>query len=448
MNSTSRRDFLVQFAAFVAATTLSARAATSEGKRVWRMGLIGAGWYGAVDLDTFRQVVPIEVVALADPDSEALAQVKQEFHAKVPGGSIGLYRDYREMLAKHNFDLVLIATPDHWHALAAIDSLRAGNHVFLEKPISIDIIEGESIVAAARKYGRLVQVNTQRRSAPHLVAAKREYVDSGMLGRIAYVNAYCYYDWGRAPVSHSEPPAGLDWDLWCGPAPLVPFNKALHPGGWRVHTAFSNGVTADMGVHIIDLVRHFLGLGWPKSVYSAGALHIYTGGSGDAVDTQVVTYDFEQLQLIWQLRMWGEPEDETAGPWGATVFGDKGTLRINPFFAEFKPKGGTRVRHEAFMEPALDPGQPGTFETVIPPSARRHALNFIAAIERGSPLASPVEDVHISSACCILAQLSLKTRRSLRYDPGARTCINDPEATALLRRPYRAPWVHPEPEHV
>ena len=254
----SRRDFLKSSAAIIAASRLSRMeslaAQVAANKRV---GLIGSGWYGKSDLLRLVQVAPVNVVSLCDVDSRMLSDAAdlvatRQASKKRPR----TYGDWRKMLAEKDLDLVLIDPPDHWHALPMIDAVKQGIDVWVQKPISVDVVEGQAMLAAARKYNRVVQVGLQRRSTPHLVTARDRIIREGKLGRIAYVEIYCYYHM-RATENPPDtaPPPELDYEMWTGPAPMRPFNKLTHPRSWRAFMEYGNGIMGDMCVHMLDMVR-------------------------------------------------------------------------------------------------------------------------------------------------------------------------------------------------
>ena len=206
-----------------------------------RVGLIGSGWYGKVDLLRLIQVAPVEVVSLCDVDKRMLAEAadivaERQLSKKKPR----TYGDYREMLKEKDLDVVLIATPDHWHALPMIAAVQAGADVYVQKPIGVDVVECQAMVAAARKHDRVVQVGTQRRSTPHLFEA-RELIQEGRLGRIGLVETYCYGRRGISNPPDEAPPENLDYEMWTGPAPMRPFNRTSIPGvgaiTWNTATA-------------------------------------------------------------------------------------------------------------------------------------------------------------------------------------------------------------------
>ncbi len=413
-----------------------------------RVGLIGSGWYGKCDLFRLMQVAPVEVVSLCDVDRQMLSQAADLVAARQASGlKPRTFHDYREMLKERDLDIVLIATPDHWHALPMIEAVRAGADVYVQKPISVDVAEGRAMLAEARKQKRVVQVGMQRRSTPHLIEARDNIIRTGRLGTIALVEIYCYYPSRPATnIPDSDPPDYLDYELWTGPAPMRPYNRLVHPGGWRSFMEYGNGTIGDMGVHMFDMVRWMLGLSWPKRIASSGGILVLKAGKANIPDTQTAVFDYEDLKIVWQHRNWGQPPDPKYA-WGATFYGDKGTLKAGVYSYDFTPMGKGESVHrdvtyelDQYPEDKTEP----RLERHVAPAIRRHMLDFLAAIDsRGRPV-SDIEEGYISAAGCILANLALKTGRTLAWDPGAHHVPNDPEANRLLQRPYRQPWVHPE----
>jgi predicted dehydrogenase len=418
----------------------------------WRVGLIGTGWYGKSDLFRFMQVAPVDVVALCDADSrqlnEAAAMVLQrQPSAKKPA----LYGDYRKMLSENKLDIVIIGTPDHWHALQAIEALKSGAHVYVQKPISVDVIEGEAMVAAARKYNRVVQVGTQRKSTPHLIDAKKNIVDAGLLGKISHVEMCCYYHMranGNPPVQ--QVPEHLDYEMWTGPAPLRPYDGLPHVRWWRTFMEYGNGIMGDMCVHMLDTVRWMLQLGWPKRITSSGGIYNDKSGKSNIADTQSAIFEYDNLNCTWQHRSWGTPTDPDY-PWGLFIYGDKGTLKASTMRYDFIPQGeGEKIHKDVVYEKEKYPEdlKEPNIELNAAPATRLHFLDFLKAIENKSRPIADIEEGHISTASCILANISMQTGRPVVYDPKTRTIVNDPAATKLLRRPYRGNWKHPEPGNV
>ncbi|MBI5768665.1 MAG: Gfo/Idh/MocA family oxidoreductase [Verrucomicrobia bacterium] len=448
----SRRDFLKTSAATTALAALPAWGADAldlVNGRPRRVGLIGAGWYGKSDLWRLVQVANVEIVSLCDPDKNMLAgaaeiAAQRQRSKKTPR----LYRDYREMLREKDLEIVLVGSPDHWHALHAIAAMEAGADVYCQKPISIDVREGEAMLDAARRLGRVVQIGTQRKSTPHLIDAKKQIVDAGLLGKIAHVEMCCYFAMranGNPPVQ--PVPEFLDYELWSGPAPLRPYDGLPHKRWWRTFREYGNGITGDMCVHMLDTVRWMLGLGWPKRVTSTGGIFVQKEGKSNISDTQVATFEFDGLNAVWQHRTWGTPPDPDY-PWAAFIYGDKGTLKLSTMRADFIPqdKKAKPIHFDCVFEREKYPEDVGEkdIELNAAPATRLHMVDFLAAIAtRGRPIAD-IEHGHISTASCILANLSMDLAgRPLAYDPKKRVVTGDAEATRLLRREYRAPWKHP-----
>lgn len=414
-----------------------------------RAGLIGTGWYGKSDLFRLLQVAPVDVVALCDVDQKILAQAgnlvgQRQKSEKIPK----LYGDYRKLLAENQLDVVLIGTPDHWHALQTIEAVKAGAHVYVQKPISVDVIEGEAMVSAARKYNRVVQVGTQRRSTPHLIDAKKNIIDAGLLGKIAHVEMCCYYHMrnnGNPPVQ--PVPDFLDYEMWTGPAPLRPYDGLPHTRWWRAFMEYGNGITGDMCVHMLDAVRWMLKLGWPKRITATGGIYVQKEGKSNIADTQTALFEYDGLNCVWQHRTWGTPADPDY-PWAYIIYGEKGTLKCSTMQYDFIPTGdGEKIHKDVVYEKDKYPEDltEERIELHAAPATRLHMLDFLKAIDQKSRPVADIEEGHISTASCILANLSMQTGRPLVYDPQKRIVIGDAEATMLLQRTYRAPWVHPVP---
>ena len=448
-----RRQFLQTSALGAAASTAAAcYAAEVASEQKKRVGLIGAGWYGKADLLRLIQVAPVEVVSLCDVDRQMLKHAAElvatrQLSKKQPR----MYGDYREMLREKDLDIVLVGTPDHWHALAMIEAVKSGADVYVQKPISVDVVEGQAMLAAARKYNRVVQVGTQRRSTPHLIEARDEIVKTGKLGKIGFAEVYCYYHMrSKDNPPDTQPPANLDYEMWTGPAPMRSYNKLVHPRRWRLFMEYCNGIMGDMCIHMLDTVRWMCDLGWPKTISSSGGILVQKEAKANTADTQSATFDFEEFPVVWQHRTYGHAADPEY-PWGATIYGDRGTLKLSVHKYDFIPRGkGQKIHRDVTFELEQYPEDKteADLEKHVAPAIRGHMRDFLAAIaSRGKPVAD-IQQGYISSTSCILANLSMKLGRSLTWDPATHRVVEDDEANALLRRPYRAPWVHPDPETV
>jgi predicted dehydrogenase len=447
----SRRRFLATSAGALGfAHTARYAAALADQKK--RVGLIGSGWYGKCDLFRLLQVAPVEVVSLCDVDKRMLADAAEQVASRQASKKRPrTYGDYRQMLKEKDLDLVLIVTPDHWHALPMIAAVEAGADVYVQKPISVDVVESQAMLAAARKHGRVVQVGTQRRSTPHLVEARENVIKAGRLGKVGLVEIYCYYPMRpRRSPPDSAPPDYLDFEMWTGPAPMRPFNELMHPRGWRAFMEYSNGVLGDMCIHMLDMVRWMLDLGWPKRIGSTGGIVVEKGSRSNTTDTQTATFDYGELQVVWTHRTWGTPPDPKY-PWGATFYGEKGTLKASVMSYDFMPVGEGESIHKDVayeLEQYPEDKTEEALERHVAPAIRAHMKDWLAAVAgRGSPVAD-IEEGHISTVSCILANLSMQVGRTLTWDAAAGRVANDEEANRLLRRPYRAPWLHPEPAKI
>jgi len=445
----NRRSFLRRLGAASALVSVSApfHGLADISPKKLRTGLIGSGWYGKADLLRLVQVSPVDVVSICDVDSMMLGEAADLIATRQASGKKPrTYSDYRKMLAEKDLDIVLVATPDHWHCLPTIAALEAGAHVYVQKPVSVDIVEGQAMLAAARRHKRVVQVGTQRRSTPHLMEA-RDIIKEGKLGKIALVEMFCYYHRGHDNPPDTAPPANLDWEMWTGPAPMRPYNKMAHPRGWRSFMEYGNGIVGDMCIHMLDMARWMLDLGSPRMVSSTGGIMIAKDGKANTPDTQTACFDFGETQLLWQHRTWGSAPDPKC-TWGAVFYGEKGTLKASVWSFDFIPLGnGTPIHRDVKMELEEFPEDKTErdLEKHVAPAIRVHMKDFLAAIESGRKPVADIEQGHISTLSCILANMSLKLGRSLTWDAAAGRIKNDEEANRLLRRDYRSPWVHPEP---
>jgi predicted dehydrogenase len=458
-----RREFIKTSSAALALSALHTNAYAQASEKKKRVGLIGCGWYGTCDLLRLIQVAPVEVLALCDVDTQMYDQTanlvveRQKLSKKPPH-----YGDYRKMLADHKFDIVLVGTPDHWHALAMIAAAKAGADIYCQKPISVDVVEGQAMLAAARKYGRVVQIGTQRRSTPHLIEAIDRVIKEDKLGKIGHVDICCYYHMrANGNPTVTTPPSHFDYEMWTGPAPMRPYDAPPNPNSpsgdrtphrrwWRTFMEYGNGIVGDMCVHMFDMVRWMLDLGWPTRISSAGGIYVQKDGKSNISDTQTAMFEYPDLNIVWQHRTWGNPPDPKY-PWAAFIHGEKGTLKASVTDYEFFPLGrnqptisGTAQVEEGYPEDKTEKDM----EMHAAMANRWHQKDFLKAVEsRGKPVAD-IEQGYISSAICILANIAAQLGRTLEWDPKAGRVVGDEEANKLLQRPYRGPWEHPTPDNV
>ncbi len=416
------------------------RAADKTVKR-YRTALIGSGWWGMNILREALALSQSQVVALCDVDADAL-EISAEEVEDLTGEKPRVYQDYRELLEKEKPEIVINATPDHWHALISIAAVEAGAHVFLEKPTGHTILESRAVVNAARRADRVVQIGLHRRIGPHHVSGMR-FLKEGKAGTIGMVRMFVQGGGGsEAPSPNSAPPEGLNWDFYCGPAPLRPFNRKIHPGGFRNFLDFANGTLGDWGVHWLDQVLWWTEEKYPQRVYSTGN-RIVRGEpvltekeqTSDAPDAQVAVYEFESFHATWEHRKYAGKGAENTGV-GCYFYGSEGTFHMGwrdgwTFYPSSK---GGKVVHQ---DPEFDHVKDGHNVKLL-------WADFLKAIETGSRPAADVEIGHLSTNLSLLGMLSLKIGRSVAWDGERERVIGDPEANKLLRRDYRAPWIYPE----
>jgi predicted dehydrogenase len=457
----NRRQFLQTTASASAAAALASCAvaphvAGADDNKTLRAGLIGTGWYGKCDLLRLIQISRgVQVVSLCDVDSKMLDEAAQivasrQSSKKEPRK----FHDYRQMLKEKDLDVCLVAPPDHWHPLIMIEAVKSGADVYCQKPISRDIVEGQAMLAAARKYNRVVQVGTQRRSTPHLVEARDKVIKPGLLGKIAYVETCCYYHMrNNSNPPDRKPPPNLDYEMWTGPAPMRPFDGIAHPRGWRSFMEYGNGIVGDMCIHMLDMVRWMMDLGWPKSVSSTGGILVQKNSKANISDTQEAAFDFGETKVVWTHRTWGAaPSPDPKYAWAAIFYGDKGTLKAGVNGYDFTPQGKDKpalsgeplFEYDKYPEDKTEKD----LERHVASAVRWHMKDFLSAREsRGRPVAD-IEQGHISTASCILANMSMELGRSLKWDSEKQQVVGDEEANRMLAKPYRAPWTHPDPASV
>ena len=448
-----RRTFLKTTATSSAIASLAPWVHVSGSRAPQKVGLIGSGWYGKCDTLQMLNVADVEIVSVCDVDSKMAAQAAELLGSRQKSSNVPkVYEDYRKQLAEHDHDIVVIGTPDHWHSLPMIAAVEAGADVYCQKPTGCDVLESKAMLDVARKHDRVVQVGTQRRSTPHLMEAKKKVVDAGLLGDVAHVEVCCYYHMRNGKTLEQAPdkpaPEHLNWDLYTGPAPMRPFNDIVHPRGWRAFMEYGNGIVGDMCVHMLDTTRWMLDLGWPERISSAGGILVDTEARANITDTQTATFHYEDLNVVWTHRSWGiAPNKEF--PWAAIIYGDKGTLKLSVNKYQFEPRGkgeklsGTAViEMDKFPTDKLDK-EKWALELHVASAIRGHMKDFLKSVEDRSKPIADIEQGHISSASCILANVAMGVGKTLAWDPSTHRVTNSDEANELLKRDWREPYVHP-----
>jgi predicted dehydrogenase len=422
----NRRDFVRNSAALgFAVPILRAQA------KKYRTALIGSGWWGMNILQAAIASGDCKVVAMCDVDRNQLDPAAAKV-SQLTGDQPVKYGDYRELLKKEQVEIAIVATPDHWHPLCMVEAVKAGAHVYVEKPIGHTIQEGRAMVNAARAANRVVQVGTHRRVSPHNMSGM-DFLKSGKAGRIGMVRAFVHYPGGPGEKTpDSDPPAGLDWDFWCGPAPRRPFNKAIHPRGFRQFLDYANGTLGDWGIHWMDQILWWTEEKYPKRIFSAGARHIKRD-STDAPDTQVATFEFDSFTAQWEHRQYAGNSAEKTNI-GCYFYGTEGTFHMGWLDGwTFYPskKGAQEVHADPKLHQPDDQNIPELF------------ADFLQAIKTGRRPVCDIEIGHRSTNVSLLGMLSMKLGRSIQWDGEKEQVVGDAEANRLLRRDYRAPWKYP-----
>lgn len=427
----NRREFVkTTTAASLVYSALPIIPSFSQTKK-YSVALIGSGWWGMNILREAMAGGEAKVVALCDVDQNYLRPAVEEVQ-KLSSDKPKMYNDYRELITKEKPEIVIVATPDHWHPLITIMAVQHGAHVYVEKPISHTINEGRAMVKAARDHNRIVQVGTHRRVSPHNISGL-EFLKSGKAGKIGMVRAFVHYPGGPGEIiADSEPPKGLDWDMWCGPAPLNPYNSKIHPKGFRQFLDYANGMLGDWGIHWMDQILWWTEEKYPKSVHSTGGRFIKQDNT-DAPDTQLVNYEFEDFNVAWEHRLYAGNQAEKTNV-GCYFYGTEGTFHMGwqdgwSFYPSDKNKSSI---HEA---PKLHKPDDQNIKELW--------SDFMGSIKSNKLPVCDIETGHRSTNMSLLGMLSMKLGRSVRWDGEKEIIINDPEANKLLSREYRAPFEYP-----
>ncbi|MGQ9620171.1 MAG: Gfo/Idh/MocA family protein [Bacteroidales bacterium] len=329
----NRRTFIKTASAFAAASVIPFEAFTIGRSGIApsdkiRVALIGGNSMGWNDLASFLKNKEVECVALCDVDRNVLNRRTDDVE-KLGFQKPRLYVDYRKMLESKDIDVIIIGTPDHWHCLMLVDSLEAGKHVYVEKPIGNSIAEINIMQRAVRNHGKIVQVGQWQRSQPHFVDAIN-FLKSGKLGRIRVCKAWSFVDWkGAVPkVPDSPVPEGVDYDRWLGPAPKRPFNKNRFHQSWRWYWEYAGGLMTDWGVHLIDYILYGMNRSVPVSVMAVGGKYAFPDDDMVTPDTMTAVYDFNDFMMIWEHTI-GIGLGNWRRPHGMAYTGENGTLVLD-----------------------------------------------------------------------------------------------------------------------
>ncbi len=431
MAGVSRRQFLRQTAAAGLAIPVagqwggSALGGAAPASEAVRVGLIGCGGMGRGDLAVFLQNPQVQCPVVCDVDDRnaaAVAALVDEKRGRPPEG----VRDFRRILERKDVDAVIVATPDHWHALPTILAFESGKDVYVEKPLATTIAEGRAMVEAAKRYGRVAQMGAQRRSSPAYAEAI-DLVRSGKLGKVSLARAWAYLDWIK-PIGNppdGDPPAEVDYDLWLGPARKRPFNPNRFHFNFRWFWDYAGGLMTDWGVHLIQVLLWAMGPEPPKSVISSGGKHVLEDNS-ETPDTQITVYDFPSYTLVWEHKV-GVGLGLYNRPWGMSFTGTEGTLVIND--------SGCEILREPTKDSIEARKMPGG-----PDPRPAHIRNFLECVKSRQETVEPLEAGHHVSTVAHLGNLALRAGRKIDWDHAREQVVGDEEANRMVRAEYRAPW--------
>lgn len=426
MKKTNRRTFVKQTSSALAGISVASALDPSrvlganERMNVATIGVRNMGWS---DTSGFLQTGRANIVAMCDVDSQLLGS-KIEEAGKQQKSNPKAYSDFRKLLENDEVDAVIVATPDHWHGIIAVTACQAGKDVYVEKPCAHNIHECRAIAEAARKYKRIVQHGTQQRSGKHFLEAKT-YVQSGRLGRIAMARTWGILGRGgigKAPVG--VPPAHIDYNAWLGPAPKKPYTENRCHYNWRFMWDYGTGDMGNWGVHWLDIAVWALELGWPTAVSSSGGQFLYDDDK-ETPDTQMALYEYPDLTLVWELRMWDKHGIEGRGT-GTAFYGEKETLIVNRSGYEVFAKDGERLK-------SVKPSNNMDLD---------HKHNFIDSVQSRQPPVADIAEGQIGAGVAVLGNVAFLANEKIRYNPETNRLAR-PEMNHLLTREYRKGWEFP-----
>jgi predicted dehydrogenase len=441
METNNRRYFLQTSSAAAAAALaprMSAAARKLDANDRVRVAVIGVRGQGGAHLDQYAEMDKVEIAAICDIDDAMLDKgMKQLAEKNIKPQT---FKDVRKILDDQSIDAISIATPNHWHSLMGIWACQAGKDVYVEKPCSHSVWEGRQLVKAARKYNRIVQHGTNSRSGLAIQEAVKRMAD-GEFGEIYMSRGLCY-KWrdtiGRTP---DEPvPAGVDYDMWLGPAPDRAFSKNRFHYNWHWNWDYGNGDMGNQGIHEMDIARWGLGVKLPNKVNCTGG-HFLFDDDQETPNTLVATFEYNQgakkKMLVFEVRHWMSNHEAGIGEGGRrkssnTVgnlfYGSKGYVAIDGY-----------NKYWSYMGREQEPGPERS-------EGGNNWANFIAAVRerRQDMLNADIEEGHLSCVLVHIANISYRLGRSLEFDPASETFLRDDEANKMLAREYRKPFVVPE----
>lgn len=423
-----RRNFLKAAAVGSAGMASSLYFPRRGDDRKIRIGLIGAGWYGMVITTAALRSGAVEVAGICDVDSEHLSSAAAEIE-KLQGIRPKTFRHYQDLIGLRGLEALFIGTVPHWHALQFIAACEAGLDIYCEKPLSYDVMEGLAMVDAWKKAGNIVQIGFQRRQSGAFMKA-RELIGEGRIGDIHQIVAQIHYQPGIQDMKIQAPPPSLDWEEWCGPAPLLDYRPGIGHRSWRLEKEYGNGHLVDWGIHHIDIIRKIMDERMPEAFHAAGGIFVLKD-QVTTPDTLTASLEFAGLPVLWQHRLWGNGDVTGEFNNGIFFYGEKGSMlaedeRLVLFTT------GKEVKREVISIPS-------------PLMQENHVWNFLDAVRKKDRnlISCDPEDAFYSTATVQLAMISYYTGTKVKWDSNKKEIIDNPEASRLLQREYRGKYVHP-----
>jgi predicted dehydrogenase len=423
-----RRKFLEMTSLASAAVTTSLYFPLSSDQKKIKIGLIGSGWYGMVDIKAALKIGGVEAIGICDVDSDHLTTSADELE-KLQGTRPQTFKYYYDLLDMKGLEAVIIGTVPHWHALQFIAACNKGLDIYCEKPLAYDVMEGLAMVNAAKKAGNIVQIGFQRRQAESFKKAKK-FIEAGKIGEVHQIVAQIHYNPEPQDTRIQPPPASLDWEEWCGPAPKLDYRPSIGHKSWRLEKEYGNGHLVDWGIHHIDIIRKVMGEGMPEDIFATGGIFALKDQI-TSPDTLNARFGFKKAPVIWQHRLWGNGDVMKEFNNGIFFYGDKGTIFADDSKVVVFPAGRDAKREELPIP--------------TPAMQENHVENFLKAVRNKDKtlIDCTTEDAFQSTATVQLAMISYYTGTILKWDDEYKQILTNPEASALLKRTYRGKYLHP-----
>ncbi len=424
----NRRSFLINGSLSTAAIYSAIHLPASSQDKKLKVGVIGVGWYGMVITEAAFKAGDIEVIAICDVDTEHLKKNADKLE-QLQGKRPKTYVLYSDLLDHRGLEAVFIGTQPHWHALQFIAACEKGLDIYCEKPLAYDVNEGLAMIKAAQKAGNYVQIGFQRRQSEAFAKAKSLIADN-FAGNILQIGAQIHYNPILQDNTIQAPPESLDWEAWCGPAPKLPYSPNIGHLAWRLEKEYGNGHLVDWGIHHIDIIRNIMDLDMPSSIYTTGGLKVLAGKI-TTPDTLTATFNFESVPLTWQHRLWGSGELNPKFNNGVFFYGEKATIFASDRRIVIMPAGKDQTQ-EVLDIPGKD-------------MAVAHMADFLNAVKMKDKnlISCSIEDAFKSTATVQLAMISYNTKAMINWDSQKYSINDNPQASALLARPYRGKYKRP-----